>query len=193
MLATIACTCMLGLIVSAVFWIRDLGMHEEVYWFRESWPTPLHYRTRAFALSTFDGRLTIGHSRFGLNYEYPDDVRSLGMPGDADDARSKRPPGNSFHHFRRQLKPPMFVPASNRLGFGHHRLESTKPAVSMFEDTYVVPLWLIMLIFAIPPLRWLQLHRRRRILETMGACAVCGYDLRATPDRCPECGTVPAK
>lgn len=43
---------------------------------------------------------------------------------------------------------------------------------------------------AILPVAWFVQLRRRNGGHVPGLCARCGYDLRASPGRCPECGTV---
>jgi hypothetical protein len=52
-----------------------------------------------------------------------------------------------------------------------------------------VPLWAIALGFSLLPTICLRPFHRR---PPPGRCAKCGYDLRATPLCCPECGTEPA-
>ena len=50
------------------------------------------------------------------------------------------------------------------------------------------PAWLVFPLTIIFPLRWSsrQFTRQRRVRR--GQCLNCGYDLRASTDRCPECG-----
>ena len=52
-----------------------------------------------------------------------------------------------------------------------------------------LPHWLVMMTLLVPPV--LAARRHWWIVRGAGLCPNCGYDLRATPERCPECGTVP--
>ena len=51
-----------------------------------------------------------------------------------------------------------------------------------------IPYWSLALPPLIPPAVALARARRRRRRLRDHRCLQCGYDLRATPDRCPECG-----
>jgi len=56
-----------------------------------------------------------------------------------------------------------------------------------------VPDWSLVIVFLLLPMWAARGFFRRATREGSGLCERCGYDLRATPDQCPECGTIAAK
>lgn len=57
-----------------------------------------------------------------------------------------------------------------------------------------IPYWILISLSLVLPSLFVWLAWRSRLesrRQSHGLCPQCGYDLRATPDCCPECGAVP--
>ena len=82
-------------------------------------------------------------------------------------------------------------------GFSYFRRDKqpfNRPPVTGWYWGYVVvgvPCWAVVVSTGVLPGLWVRqwrIRRRKRWREARGLCPGCGYDLRATPGRCPECG-----
>jgi hypothetical protein len=129
-----------------------------------------------------DGARLFGLARYG---------RSVGCVWTHDDSGQKVPLNWGTTRFDRATVDadlpfeigPSAIADFNQLGFRVILLRLDVGAI-------LIPLWFLSVVFALPPLVW-ERSRRFRLRTTSNLCRVCGYDLRATPDRCPECGMVP--
>jgi hypothetical protein len=150
---------------------------------------------------TFDSYLRVGYVPAGGNsatwWEYGVDsirgtvtVRGHRQPTDLATARSSLDGAKARGALGfGTLDPQQITP---RIGFrtGRHI-----PALQIRSWSLVVPTWSLAALAALLPatkaFRVVYRRRRERRAASRGVCHVCGYDLRASPERCPECGNTP--
>lgn len=89
---------------------------------------------------------------------------------------------------QKQLGAPTVTLQWQHLGFRYSELG----VGSAFVRSLAVPRWFVSsLVIASAILLILIARRRWSRTPLAGHCRKCGYDIRATPGRCPECGAVP--
>jgi hypothetical protein len=118
---------------------------------------------------------------------------------DADDsaARSWRAslqqPDGWTHSPLEVLPPPKALSDHRWAGARFLRDVYARAEVGQISWDLTIPLWEIAAITsawpAISIFLFFRRLRRRRLAWESTHCVTCGYDLRATPTRCPECGT----
>jgi hypothetical protein len=101
------------------------------------------------------------------------DAMISGLAGQA--PRNRRWQGLGFAAFIGEW--PKFIPESNG-------------AVMVSYVAVIVPYWSIVIVTGLVALLAIWRHRRAKRREFHGSCLSCGYDLRFSRDRCPECGSL---
>ena len=90
--------------------------------------------------------------------------------------------GNSGEQYL-EAQPPRWI-SRGPTGLGTHWR-----FVYMSGRVLILPLWIPTVLFGILPTIALVRIRRRRRRRKLGLCVKCGYDLRGSANRCPECNT----
>ena len=77
--------------------------------------------------------------------------------------------------------------------FGQFALGNDRVANKYQTVGLSLPWWFVALAGSVLPAWWVLRRIKSHRQSKLGLCPTCGYDLRATPDRCPECGALPDK
>jgi predicted RNA-binding Zn-ribbon protein involved in translation (DUF1610 family) len=163
-------------------WVRSYSVADSFYWTDRAPGRILDWTERGFTCSS--GGVEIFHHHA---IEPPGTLSIIGVPR-----------GHHFDHFREQPTDyPYFGypwPASSctNVRFAGFQVFHAADANDQIQAG-TLPLAGIALSAIVLPGMWIRRELKRRRDSKTNLCPNCGYDLRATPDRCPECGTVAGK
>jgi len=186
-LNTLAALSLLACIAVAVLWVRSWSRLDSCIWMRVV--SDVEFRTAGVVSA--QGRIF-----FATQWVWGQDPSRSDMPG----------PDEAGIHWHHRESGSAIARVFNRtcshwvmgVGWDESRDSPTSPgappstSIKTIRIVSIPGAYVFALTAALPGVRLVQmLARRRRLARRPGVCRDCGYDLRATPGRCPECGRVP--
>lgn len=173
--------------ISLVLCFATVGLWVRSYWRHDSVTNVrLVQGARAsFGASSFPGTLELSAGRLRAQTLPPGaaplgwSIRSHGYPD-----------APSLQQLAQLLTTDPNLSSREVAGFGFLKYRQSNPRLPLIEIQRIsIPHWSLAIVFAIGPTFWFfGPHRRRAKRAKLGLCRTCGYDLRASRDRCPECG-----
>jgi len=181
-------------ITLALLWLLIIVVWVRSYWFDSGWiftarilpDQPL--RTDWAMLRA--GRILWNREYLVVSHTYKKDP---GMIGCWYRFKNERIPANEhadWHYRINKLTTPW--PGFDALGVTYYRvLPDSQMGLSDGSFYVAIPCLYLLILLAVPTTLTARRIIRRGIIRRRrlnGCCEYCGYDLRASPDRCPECG-----
>jgi len=168
-------------VAACVTWGRS---HRQAATLHREWDDRVRSTYCAYYISSVDGRVSVWRQ-----WRW---VRPSDSAYSFHDGCERRRRERAWHGWEYMPAFSVLVPPTKSkwevAGFSYGRETEQHPARVATSQVLVVPHWSLAAA-SLTPLGLAAIERRRRLRRwRRTACASCGYDLRATPDRCPECG-----
>jgi hypothetical protein len=148
----------------SVMWVRSYWIGETWRWYERDNPQRMHQIVfgRGYAL-----------------YDWTDWSRST--------LTGRNPPSGYYSEpARNRALTFNFKLGKTNFEFATIKFDWQKDEIATVQTHLILPF----IPSAILPMLWIVLYRRHCRRARLRLCEVCGYDLRASAGRCPECGTV---
>ena len=167
-------------IATAALWVRGRGTLDRVWWLRPA-RTSAGPGYQAWRASFYWG--TVEFSYFPSTGMSPG---WLGTRASAGDWGLHRERFNIGEPIPEELTPGSPQPGVWRLGI-EHEVIAAPPGQDRWQR-FAMPLWVPTGVLLVAPIGRVVLSVRKWRRSKRGLCRGRGYDLRASPGRCPECG-----
>lgn len=183
-------------IVTIVCWVRSRGYWEEWDYCRfeeqDKWNTGLIAKLgtrRTWYMRLINGQVWIGMDTLAPSFDDTTKVKYRREKMSVDDAKSYFE--LLFQPGERRSKDDLqktwrFADAGFR--YAHAAFDPQTGEPRLIIRVFAIPFWMLAILFGLSPTLVVARRLLRRKRCANGLCQYCGYDLRATPDRCPECG-----